>query len=257
MKRIVEQSTIGLIFSRRSIRRFRKTEMDEDTLSVIVEAGQAAPAYLQAYSIIWVRDEKTVEELSSVCESEVVKQASAVLLVCLDFNRLSTLLQNITNDHFLKLDSYPAEVLLSVFETGLVVMNMITASEAYGYGSLLLDCGLYECERLVELFKLPHGVVPLALLLIGEKDENPPRRPRWGLKNILHVDSYKPADQDDVIEYLSTAEKTLSTEGYLMKYANFAGTYVEYLAERLRASKDVKQSYEQLSAFLRKRGLKV
>ncbi|MEM1955399.1 MAG: nitroreductase family protein, partial [Candidatus Caldarchaeum sp.] len=105
MKRIVEQSTIGLIFSRRSIRRFRKTEMDEDTLSVIVEAGQSAPAYLQAYSIIWVRDEKTVEELSGVCESEVVKQASAVLLVCLDFNRLTSLLQNITNDHFLKLDS--------------------------------------------------------------------------------------------------------------------------------------------------------
>lgn len=252
----MEQSTIGLILSRRSIRRFRKTEMGEDVLSVIVEAGQSAPAYLQAYSIIWIRDPKMVDAVSELCESEIIKNASAVLLVCLDFNRLSALLQTITTEHFLKLDSYPAEVLLSVFEAGLVVENMIMASEAYGYGSLILDCGLYECERLVDLLKLPQSVVPLVLLLIGEKDESPPPRPRWGLKNILHVDGYKQTTSVDVSEYLAKAEKTLSSEGYLMKYANFSGTYAEYLAERLKGTKDVKQSYEQLSAFLRKRGLK-
>ncbi|MEM2238468.1 MAG: nitroreductase family protein [Candidatus Caldarchaeum sp.] len=257
MKRRVEQSTLGLLLSRRSIRRFRKTAMGEDVLSMIVEAGQSAPAYLQAYSIIWVRDEKLVEETASICESENVRQASAVLLVCLDLNRLAAFLQSVVPDNFLKLDTYPAEVLLSVFETGLVVENMIIACEALGYGSLLLDCGVMECERFVELFKLPHGVIPLVVLLIGEKDENPPPRPRWGIKNILHIDSYKPVSHADVKEYLVTVEKTLASEGYLMKYAGFGGSYAEYLAERMKVTKEIRQSYEQLSAYLRKRGVKV
>ncbi|MEM1945754.1 MAG: nitroreductase family protein [Candidatus Caldarchaeum sp.] len=257
MKRRVEHSTLGLLLSRRSIRRFRKTAMGEDVLSMIVEAGQSAPAYLQAYSIIWVRDENLVEMVASICESEPIRQASAVLLVCLDFNRLAAFLQSVVPDNFLKLDAYPAEVLLSVLETGLVVENMIIASEALGYGSLLLDCGVMECERLVDVFKLPHGVVPLVILLIGEKEENPPPRPRWSIKNILHINSYKPVSQADVGEYLRTVEKTLSAEGYLVKYAKFAGSYAEYLAERMMVTKDIKQSYEQLSAYLRKRGVKV
>ncbi len=231
--------------------------MEEDVISLIVEAGQRAPAYLQAYSIIWIRDGKLVEEISNLCESEIIKQASAALLVCLDFNRLAAFFEAVEPENFLKLDAYPAELLLSVFETGLVVENMIIASEAFGYGTLLLDCGIFECEKLVELIGLPNGVIPLVILLIGEKDENPPPRPRWDIKNILHIDFYKPVTADDVKEYLIKAEKTLSAEGYLLKYANFVGSYVEYLAERLKVTKEIKQSYEQLSRYLRKRGARL
>jgi hypothetical protein len=100
---------------------------------------------------------------------------------------------------------------------------MITASEALGYGSLLLDCGLFECEMLVELLKLPSGVIPLVLLLVGEKDENPPARPRWSVEKILHIDAYRQVSNEDVERYLADVEKTLASENYLMKYANYKG----------------------------------
>jgi len=243
--------------SRRSIRKFRSTTINEDEVRLIVETGQSAPAYFQAYSVVWLRDRNLVERVAAICGSEAIKQATATFLVCVDLNRLGILLQKVSPDNFLKLDTYPAEALLSVFETGLFVENMITASEALGYGSLLLDCGLYECEMLVELLKLPAGVIPLVLLLVGEKDENPPARPRWSVEKILHIDAYRQATDEDAEKYLAHVEKTLSSENYLMKYANYKGSYREYLAERTAADKEVKQLYERLSSYLRKRGLRV
>jgi nitroreductase len=257
LKRRIEHSTIGLLISRRSIRKFRSTAINEDEVRLIVETGQSAPAYFQAYSVIWLRDRNLVEKVAAICGSEAIKQAAATFLVCLDLNRLGILLQKVSPDNFLKLDTYPGEALLSIFETGLFVENMITASEALGYGSLLLDCGLFECEMLVELLKLPSGVIPLVLLLVGEKDENPPARPRWSVEKILHINAYRQVSNEDVERYLADVEKTLASENYLMKYANYKGSYREYLAERTAADKEVKQLYERLSSYLRKRGLRV
>jgi len=257
LKRRVEQSTLGLLFSRRSIRRFRKSAVSEDVVRLIVEAGQAAPCYLQAYSVVWLRDERLVDEVAKVCESESIRQSAAVFLICLDFNRVAVLANTVERDNFFRLDAYPPEVFLSLFEAGLVVENMIIATEALGYGSLILDCGLLECEALVELLKLPQGVIPLSLLLVGDKDESPPPRPRWPVEKVLHIDGYKPITPSDAMQYVENAEKTLLSEGYLLKYIGFSGTYREYLAERLRATNDVKQHYQRLSSFLKKMGAKV
>jgi len=257
LKRRIEQSTIGLLLSRRSIRKFRKTSINDEEVRLIVETGQAAPSYFQAYSVIWLKDRNLVEKVAAICDSETIKHAAATFLVCLDLNRPALLLQKVSPENFFKLDTYPAEVLLSILETGLFLENVITASEALGYGSLLLDCGLFECEMLVELLKLPYGVIPLVLLLIGEKDENPPARPRWGVENILHINAYRQVAGDEVERYLAHVEKTLASENYLLKYANYKGSYREYLAERTAADKEIKQLYERLSAYLRKRGLRV
>lgn len=224
---------------------------------MIVEAGQSAPCYFQAYSVIWIKSKELLENTVDVCDSEAVRQAAAVLLVCLDFNKLEKYAESVTQEHFLKMDVYPAETLLTVLEAGLMVENMVIASEALGYGTLLLDCGMYECEKFSEMLKLPHGVIPLVVLLIGEKDESPPPRPRWSIHTVLHVDGYKPVTREDVQTYLEYADKTLSSEGYLLKYANFKGSYVEYLAERFQANKELKQSYNALSSFLRRQGLKI
>ncbi|MEM1975985.1 MAG: nitroreductase family protein [Candidatus Caldarchaeum sp.] len=257
MKRRIEQSVLGLLTSRRSIRRFRKSTISEEVLQMIVEAGQSAPCYFQAYSVIWIKSNELLENTFDICGTEAIRQAAAVLLVCLDFNKLEKYAESVTQEHFLKMDVYPAEALLSIFETGLMVENMVTASEALGYGTLLLDCGMYECEKFVEMLKLPHGVVPIAVLLIGEKDESPPPRPRWPIHNVLHIDGYNPITREEIQKYLEYADKTLAAEGYLLKYANFKGSYVEYLTERLSANKELKQSYNALSSFLRRHGLKI
>jgi FMN reductase (NADPH) len=248
---------LNIIFSRRSIRRFRPSVVDRDVLRVIIEAAQSAPYYNQAYSFILVERADLREELHGICGGEAVRQAGAILVVCLDLHRVEALLDSLGVEHVLKADTYPVESILGVFETGMALMNAVLASEIMGYGTLVLDCGIFECERISEILKLPIGVIPLAILCIGERDERPPPRPRWPLENILHVDGYAPVSRKDVENYLGIVDKMLGSEGYLKKYADWTGSYRDYLAQRTLLTKDVRKIYEDISAFIRRRGFRV
>ncbi len=247
---------LNIIFSRRSIRRFRPGVVDREVLKVIIEAAQSAPYYNQAYAFILVEKAEFKEEFGRLCGNDAVKQAGAILVVCLDLNRVGAVFESLGVEHVLRAEVYPVESVLGVFEAGMALMNAIIASEIMGYGTLVLDCGLYECGRISELLKLPQGVIPLALLCIGEKNERPPPRPRWPLENILHVDGYTPVSRNDVDNYLGVADRMLGSEGYLKKYAGWTGGYREYLAQRVLLNKDVRKIYEDISSYIRRRGFR-
>ena len=255
-------SLLQIIYSRRTIRRFSKSKpLSEDIVRMLVEAGQRAPCYYQAYSIVWVRDEERIKSLAEMCDSETTRSmilnASAVLLICVDFYRLRALLNSLGHHHILSEDKFPVEAFYGVFETGLMVENICIAAEVLGLGSALLDCALFECERMALLFQLPHGVIPAAILCVGEKGENPPPRPRWPLEHVLHIDSYKPVQAEDIENYLDLSERTLASEGYLRKYAEWNGSYTEYLMERTLLTKEIKKTYDVIASFLKRNGLKL
>jgi nitroreductase len=247
---------LNLIFSRRTIRRFRPGKIDPDVLKIILEAGQSAPYYYQAFCFILLERHELKNEINEICGGDFINKAGASIVVCLDLNRVSRLLDRLGIVHVLKADTYPVESALGIFESGLAVMNLILAAEVMGYGTLILDCGLYECERLSEILKLPHGVIPLVIVCIGEKDENPPARPRWPLEVLLHIDSYRQLTDEEAERFLEITDRTYSVEGYLKKYAGWTGSYRDYLASRTVLTKEMRRTYENISMFLRRRGLR-
>ncbi len=113
-------SLLQIIYSRRTIRRFSKSKpLSEDIVRMLVEAGQRAPCYYQAYSIVWVRDEERIKSLAEMCDSETTRSmilnASAVLLICVDFYRLRALLNSLGHHHILSEDKFPVEAFYGVF----------------------------------------------------------------------------------------------------------------------------------------------
>ncbi|GBC68802.1 NADPH-dependent oxidoreductase [archaeon HR01] len=247
---------LNLIFSRRSIRRFRPGKIDAEVLKIILEAAQSAPYYYQAFCFILLEKPEIKREINESCGGDFIEKAGASIVVCLDLNRISGLLDRLGIVHVLKADTYPVESVLGVFESGLAVMNLIMAAEVMGYGTLILDCALYECERISEILKLPHGVIPLVIVCIGEKDENPPPRPRWPLESLFHVDGYRMLSDEESERFLENMDKAYSVEGYLKKYAGWAGSYREYLANRALLTREVRRAYESISAFLRRSGFR-
>ena len=167
------------------------------------------------------------------------------------------MLESLGHQHILRLDKYPVEALYAVFEAGLVAENICLAAEALGYGTALVSCALLECKDMVEFFKLPDGVIPLIFICIGERAENPPQRPRWPLNVVFHKDEYRPVSLEQVEEYIEETNRAYSAESYLRKYANWHGSYRDFLVERTLATKDIKKSYDVLSSFLRKKGLRL
>ncbi|MCQ4153073.1 MAG: nitroreductase family protein, partial [Archaeoglobi archaeon] len=81
---------LDLIFRRVSIRRFQQKEVDEKTVRLILEAGNAAPSAgnLQARDFIVVRDPKIKNELAKASLRQMfIAQAPVVVVVCANYPR--------------------------------------------------------------------------------------------------------------------------------------------------------------------------
>ena len=250
------RSVLNLLRNRRSIRIFRPSEISEDILKLIIEAGIRAPTYLQSYTIIQVKDEGKREELAKLCNEKIVRDASAILLICADLYRTRIMLNMLGHEHILQSDKHPVESILAVFDAALVVENMVIAAEALGLGSVILDCPLIECRRFSELFELPRGVTPLILLCIGERGEVPPLRPRLPIDQIFHVDRYGEVSDERLKEYLEELERHMEVENYVRKYAGMDMRYLEYLKLKTELTNESKKVNDEILRFLKENLIK-
>ena len=251
------RSVLKLLMNRRSIRIFRPAEMPEEILELLVQAGQRAPTYLQAYTIIHVKDSRKREEVAKLCHEGIVKNASAVLIVCADLYRPALMLDLLGHKHVLQTDRHPVEAVFAVFDAALVAENIIIAAEALGYGSVILDCPLLEAQKFAELFDLPKGVVPIALLCIGERAETPPPRPRLPLNQILHVDTYEEPSSEELERFLKELEKHMERENYVRKYAEMDVRYLEYLKLKTELNDEARKLNDAVAKYLRDNFLKL
>ena len=84
-------ATIDLLKAHRSIRKFSDRPIDDRTLSTIIAAAQCAATshFVQAYTIIRVRDRRTRETIAQLAGPQVwVARAPVFLVFCADLNRL-------------------------------------------------------------------------------------------------------------------------------------------------------------------------
>lgn len=257
MAPVRRRSLIKLLMSRRSIRVFKPSVLPEEVLELIIKAGRRAPTYLQAYTIIHVKNPKKIAEVAKLCHEEIVKNASAILLICADLYRPKLMLNLLNHNHVLQSDKHPIESLFAIFDAALVVENMIMAAEALGLGSVILDCPLLEVWRFAELFKLPREVVPIALLCIGERNESPPLRPRLPLSQIFYTDEYQEPDERVLKEYLHMLGKHMERENYVKKYAGMNMKYLDYLKMKTELTDEAKKLNDSISKYLKENFIKL
>jgi len=252
------RSILKLLMNRRSIRIFKQSRMPDEIAEIIVEAGIRAPTYLQSYTIIQVKNDELREKVAELCEGqdELIKNAAAIFLICADLSRTKRMLDILGHDHVLKSDKHPIESIFAIFDSGLLVENMVIAAEALGYGSTILDYPLVYPRDFARIFKLPKGVTPLALLCIGEKGEIPPLRPRLPLHIILQVDEYREADQNDLEEYLRELERAMEGENYVKKYVGLDMKYLDYLKLKTALDDTSKKLYDAVEKFLKENLIK-
>lgn len=234
--------------------------MRDEIAEMIVGAGVRAPTttQLQPYTVIQVRDEGLRKAVADLCEGfeELVRDAAAVFLVCVDLYRVSRVLDLLGHNHVLKTDKHPVESVLAILDSALLIENMIIAAEALGYGSTILDYPLISPKEFAELFKLPRGVTPLILLCVGERGESPPLRPRLPLDIVFQKDRYEDVPDEDLEDYLKFMEKAMEREGYVRKYAKVNMKYLEYLRTKTILDEHVKKVNEAVEKYLRENLLK-
>ena len=170
-----------VIRKRRSVRNYSYTEIPEEHLKKILEAGRLAPsgANKQPWHFIVVEDRKTTKQILEFKSQSMnwAEEASALIIGLTDPEKASI------SDH-LNIKKNLCEVDLSI-----ALSFMDLAAVSLGYGTCWVMC--YENEGIKNLLEVPSGVKLMAMLVIG-KDAKPGPREAWkrDLKKISSHEKY-------------------------------------------------------------------
>ena len=189
---------IEQLLSHRTIRKYTNAEVEEATIRKILDAGCRASTTgnMQLYSIIITRDEIGKKALAPCHFNQpMVLNAPLVLTFCADFNRFNKWckLGNAVPgyDNFLSFVTAAIDALL-------VAQNVTVAAESEGLGVCYLGTTTYLAGKIIDILKLPKGVVPVTTLTIGWPDENPEQVDRLPLEAIVHQEFYHDYSDDAV-----------------------------------------------------------
>jgi len=251
----MKNTTLNIIYNRRSIRKFKEKPIQEEIIKLIIEAGVRAPTncMLQPYSLIIIKDKEKKEKMAEICKQRIISQAPVSILICADLNRIKNIADNIIADNIYRRNKYEIDKIFSIFECGLVAENMILATESLGLGAVLIGTILNFLEEIAELFKLPPNVLPIILLCIGERNEDPPLRPRWPIEMIIHENEYNTIKIEDIKKSIKNIDYALKSEEYYPKYIGRTYSYEKHLIEILSYSEEIDRIDKEIKRFIKNR----
>jgi nitroreductase len=198
---------IDSLFNRRTIRKYSSKAVSDDLLNELLDAGcrSSTTGNMQVYSIIVTRDKAKKRELSPLhFNQKMVLEAPILLTFCADFNRFNKWcrLRNAEPgfDNFLSFVTAAIDALL-------VAQTICIAAEARGLGICYLGTTTYMAHRIIEVLKLPKGVVPVTTITLGWPAEHPEQPDRLTLEAVIHKEIYSDYSDSDIERFYSDKER--------------------------------------------------
>ena len=198
---------IEQLLAHRTIRKYKTTPVGEAKIHKILEAGCRASTTgnMQLYSIVITRDEVGKKALAPChFNQSMVINAPLVLTFCADFNRFNKWCKlskaEPGYDNFLSFVTASIDALL-------VAQNVAIAAESEGLGICYLGTTTYLASKIIDILKLPKGVVPVTTLTIGWPDEDPEQIDRLPLDAIVHHEIYRNYTDDEILRAYQEKEK--------------------------------------------------
>jgi nitroreductase len=196
-----------ILLNRRSIRKYSSQTVDEALLNEILVEGCRASTTgnMQVYSIIITREEEKKKQLLPLhFNQKMVTEAPVVLTFCADFNRFTKwcrFRKAIPGyDNFLSFITAAIDALL-------VAQTVSIAAETRGLGICYLGTTTYMAHKIIEVLKLPKGVVPVTTVTLGWPGELPEQVDRLPPEAILHFETYKDYSPEMIEDFYNDKEQ--------------------------------------------------
>ena len=151
-----------IVKTRRSIRAYKDTPIDRDTLLAVLESGRLAPSARnrQDWHFTVVTNDKLREQLMHACNGQaMVGKAPASIVVWG------------TQESIMSCKQSAATV-----DCSIALSFMILKAVELGLGTCWL--GSFKPEEVSQVLNLPDGAVVVAVTPLGYPDESPAARPR-------------------------------------------------------------------------------
>ncbi len=183
---------IELIQNHRSIRHFEDRPLTDEQIRAIVESAQSAAtsSFVQAYTIIGVKDKAKKKKLAQLSGNEYVENNGHLLIFCADLHR-HELIAEMEN-----VDIYPAletteSFMVAIIDAALDAQNAALAAESLGLGICYIGGLRNNLEEVSKILHIPSLVVPVFAMTIGYPLNQSSKKPRLPFEHIYHEDEYQ------------------------------------------------------------------
>lgn len=239
-------STIEIIKSHRSIRKFKPEPLKDDLVADLVQCGQAAAtsSNVQAVTVIQVKDDSKREKIAVLAGNQsYVETAGAFLVYCADMNRPKIVCERRDGSYAAGMTE---QFVIATVDVALAAQNTVIAAESMGLGICYIGGIRNDPALLSEILEIPDYVYPVFGLCLGKPDQDPEVKPRLPVKAVLMQDKYSVDRFDDEIDnYDSQLRDYYLTRTGGKKDSNWSEEIKLLLG---------KESRPHMMSFLQKRG---
>lgn len=199
--------TIETILNHRSVRKFTDKELTQDQIHLLVEAAQSAStsSFVQAYSIIGVKDKEKKKKLAELAgNQQYVENNGHLFVFCADLYR-HTVAAEMEGKKEAALDSIESteKFMVSLIDVALASQNMAIAAESLGLGICYIGGIRNNLVEVSQLLKTPDHVLPVFALVVGYPDQQTEKKPRAPFHHIYHENEY----EQDLEQYKSELQE--------------------------------------------------
>lgn len=183
---------IDLIQNHRSIRHFEDRPLTDEQIRAIVESAQSAAtsSFVQAYTIIGVKDKEKKKKLAEWSGNQHVENNGHLLIFCADLHRHELIAE------MEKVDIHPTletteTFMVAIIDAALAAQNAALAAEALGLGICYIGGLRNNLEEVSKVLNIPKFVIPLFGMTIGYPLNQSSQKPRLPFEHIYHEDEYQ------------------------------------------------------------------
>lgn len=240
------------IFDHVSVREYADKEIPESVLNKVLEAASRASntGNMQIYSIIVNTDKEMIAKLAPThfCQPAITN-AKAVLTFCADVNRFKIWCENRNAkagfDNFLSFMTAATDAIIAA-------QNACLEAESNGLGICYLGTVIYNADKIIEILKLPKGVVPVATVTMGYPKQQQPLTERLPLEAIVHRETYHNFSASDIDRIYADTESLESNKKFVAE--NNKQTLAQVFAEVRYTKEGNEHASKCLLDVLKKQG---
>ncbi|NHI93459.1 MAG: nitroreductase family protein [Candidatus Lokiarchaeota archaeon] len=168
-----------IILKRRSIRKFKVQEIDEESLIDILEISTWAPSAgnLQSWDMVLIKDQPIKKALAvAALGQNFIAEASHVIIVCANLPRTA------------RIYGQRGATLYAYQDTAAFIQNLLLLIHSKGWGAVWI--GAFKESEVADIIKVEEGIRPIAIIPVGIPDQEPASPRRIPLSKILHINSF-------------------------------------------------------------------
>jgi nitroreductase len=172
---MIDMNFFEVLRNRHSIRAFKKKDVEQEKINIILEATNLAPSAgnLQAYEIVVIKDqERRLALAKAALNQDFIAQAPLNLVFFIDPGRSA------------RRYGQRGMRLYCLQDATIAAAYSQLAATALGLGSVWV--GAFYEEPIIKLVNAKEDLIPVAIISIGYPDEKPEITPRRKIEDIVH-----------------------------------------------------------------------